>query len=82
VKARVLSTNISLDEATCDLDLALSVAEYFSLKPAQAKEVVAQVAAAVRDWREVAEAKGARATEIRRMASAFEHSDLEKALAL
>ncbi|AOF98786.1 hypothetical protein BSY18_4043 (plasmid) [Blastomonas sp. RAC04] len=50
LKARVLSTNISLDEATCDLGLALSVAEYFELKAAQAKEIVGQVALVVRNW--------------------------------
>jgi serine/threonine-protein kinase HipA len=29
IKARVLTTNISLDEATCSLDLLESAAEYF-----------------------------------------------------
>jgi serine/threonine-protein kinase HipA len=82
LKARVLSTNISLDEATCDLGLALSVAEYFGLKAAQAKEIVSQVALVVRDWARVAEQNGARPPEIKRMASAFEHDDLAKALAL
>jgi len=82
LKARVLSTNISLDEATCDLGLALSVAEYFGLKAAQAKEIVSQVALVVRDWARIAEQNGARPPEIKRMASAFEHDDLAKALAL
>jgi serine/threonine-protein kinase HipA len=82
LKARVLSTNISLDEATCDLGLALSVAEYFSLKPAQAEEIVRQTAQAVRNWAGVAEQNGARPAEIKRMVSAFEHDDLAKALAL
>ncbi|ASR50282.1 type II toxin-antitoxin system HipA family toxin [Blastomonas fulva] len=82
LKARVLSTNISLDEATCDLGLALSVAEYFGLKAAQAKEIVSQVALVVRNWARVAEQNGARPPEIKRMASAFEHDDLAKALAL
>lgn len=82
LKARVLSTNISLDEAICDLGLALSVAEYFGLKAAQAKEIVRQVALVVRNWARVAEQNGARPPEIKRMASAFEHDDLAKALAL
>lgn len=81
LKARVLSTNISLDDATCDLDLAFSVAEYFSLKPAQAAEIVSQIAQVVRNWAAVAEQNGARPAEIKRMASAFEHDDLAKALA-
>lgn len=82
LKARVLSTNISLDEATCDLGLALSVAEYFGLKQTQAKAIVREVAGAVRTWAEVAELNGARPAEIRRMASAFEHDDLARARAL
>lgn len=82
LKARVLSTNISLDEATCDLGLALSVAEYFGLKQSRAAEIAAQVASVVQHWRTIAEANGARPSEIKRMASAFEHDDLGRALAL
>jgi len=82
LKARILSTNISLDDATCDIGLALSVAEYFGLKSANATEIVRQVAAVTQGWRAVAERAGARAFEIKRMISAFEHGDLTKALAL
>lgn len=82
LKARILSTNISLDDATCDLGLALSVAEYFGLKPTTATEIVKQVAGVTRGWSAAAERVGARAAEIKRMASAFEHDDLAKALAL
>jgi serine/threonine-protein kinase HipA len=57
------------------------VAEYFSLKPAQAAEIVSQIAQVVRNWAAVAEQNGARPAEIKRMASAFEHDDLAKALA-
>jgi len=82
VHQRILTTNISLDEATCDLDLVLSVAEYFGLARDGAKAIIKAVAAATATWREVAAAKKARPAEIRRMASAFEHDDLMKALAL
>lgn len=82
LKARILSTNISLDDATCDLGLALSVAEYFGLKPAHASEIVRHVAGVTQGWSAAAERAGARAAEIKRMASAFEHDDLAKALAL
>lgn len=82
LKARVLSTNISLDEATCDLGLALSVAEYFGLRTARANEIVRQVAQAVRNWAIVAEQRGARPAQIKRMASVFEHDDLARALSL
>jgi serine/threonine-protein kinase HipA len=79
---RILTTNISLDEATCDLDLVLSVAEYFGLARDGAKAIIKAVAAATATWREVAAANKARPAEIRRMASAFEHDDLKKAIAL
>ena len=82
VHQRILTTKISLDEATCDLDLVLSVAEYFGLARDGAKAIIKAVAAATATWREVAAANKARPAEIRRMASAFEHDDLMKALAL
>ena len=82
VRQRILTTNISLDEGTCDLDLVLSVSEYFGLGLAAARVIVKEVAAATATWREVAEAIDARPGEIHRMKSAFEHGDLIKALAL
>ena len=82
VKARVLTTNIDLDEGTCSLDLVESAAEYFGLGQPTARAVIAEVAAATHTWRDVARKIGARASEIDRMASAFEHADLELALKL
>ena len=60
----------------------MSVAEYFGLAPDAAKAIIKAVAAATATWRQVATANKARPAEIRRMASAFEHDDLMKALAL
>jgi serine/threonine-protein kinase HipA len=82
IKARILTTNISPDEATCDLGLVLSVAEYFGLGAAAAKKIIKEVASATARWRNVAQDLKARTAEIRRMESAFEHADLRKALAL
>jgi serine/threonine-protein kinase HipA len=82
VRKRILTTNISLDEGTCDLNLVISVAEYFGLADADAKAIIKDVATVTSTWREAAAAVGAPAVEVRRMASAFEHDDLEKALAL
>jgi len=82
VRPRILTTNITLDEATCDVDLALSSAEYFSLGPKDAKAIVKEVALATSAWREVAAAAGATWGEVNRVASAFEHSDLTRALSL
>ena len=82
LKARVLTTNIDLDEGTCSLDLLEAASEYFALTLAQARAIIKEVAAATATWREVARATGARPAEINRMASAFEHEDLTRALAL
>lgn len=82
VKAHILSTNIDLDTGTCNLELALSVAELFNLKNADARTIIKTVAEATRSWREVAASLGAKALEIRRMESAFEHERLAQALAL
>ena len=82
IKARVLTTNIDLDEGTCSLDLLEASAGYFGLGLAPARAIVAEVAAATKTWRDVARQTGARAAEIDRMASAFEHDDLERALRL
>lgn len=82
VRPRILSTNITLDEATCDLNLVLSSAEYFSLAIKDAKRIVSEVAKVTETWRRVAASVGAPNGEIQRMASAFEHDDLRRALAL
>jgi serine/threonine-protein kinase HipA len=82
IKARVLTTNISLDEATCSLDLLESAAEYFSLSLAQARAIIKEVALVTSRWRNIAKEVGARSAEIQRMASAFEHDELKKAIVL
>lgn len=81
LKARVLSTNIDLEEGTCSIRLLESAAGYFALSLADARSILGQVADATSRWREVAREAGARSSEIDRMASAFEHDDLRQALA-
>jgi serine/threonine-protein kinase HipA len=82
IRHPILTTNISPDEATCDLDLVLSVAEYFGLGQTAAKTIVKEVAAATATWQAVAGTFGARPAEIRRMDSAFEHDAFAAARAL
>ena len=82
LKARVLTTNIDLDEGTCSIDLLEEAAEYFGLGLKPARAILKEVASATAAWQEVAGEAGARASEITRMASAFEHDDLERARAL
>ena len=82
VRPRILATNISIDDGTCDLDVVESVAQYFGLAQTDAKGLIKQVAAATAKWRDVAKSLGARPAEILRMETAFEHADLQRALAL
>lgn len=79
IRPRVLSTSIDLDDPTASIDLAMETAEYYGLKPADAARVANEVAQAVSGWREEAARLGIAAREIERMASAFEHDDLETA---
>jgi serine/threonine-protein kinase HipA len=81
VKARILTTNIDLDEGTCSLDLVTSSAEHFGLSLPMARTIIGEVARATTKWRQVARSVKARSAEIERMSSAFEHDDLRRALA-
>ena len=81
LKARVLTTNIDLDEGTCSVELLEAAAQYFGLGVRAARAIIKEVATVTATWREVAKKSGARASEITRMASAFEHDDLTRALA-
>lgn len=80
LKARVLATNIDLDEGTCSIDLLESAAGYFGLGLVVARAIIKEVAIVTSTWRDVAKEAGARSAEITRMASAFEHGELAKAL--
>lgn len=82
LKARILTTSIDLTEATCSLDLLQSAAGVYGLTLAQARSIIREVAAVTATWRQVAQAVGARPSEINRMASAFEHEDQARAVAL
>ena len=57
----------------------MEVAEYFELDASAAQKITMQTGRAVSKWRAVAKQMGIKDAEIDRMASAFEHADLEKA---
>lgn len=80
---RVLSTPVWIDEdPTASLEIALEHAPHFRLDDGESREVIAEVGDAVADWREVADRQGLTEREMRRMSSAFEHEDLERASAM
>lgn len=80
IKPRILTTAIDEADGTASLDLAFEVAEHFGVKTDKAKIIVHEVGAAVALWRETAAASGLSAKEIERMATAFEHEELQKAI--
>ena len=82
LKARVLTTNIDLEEGTCSIDLLEASADYFALSLNEARAILKDVATATSSWRTVARQVGATAAEIHRMATAFEHDSLRQALAM
>ncbi len=82
VKARILTTNIDLDEGTCSVGLLENAAEFFGLSLKQARATIREVADVTRTWQAVAQEVGCRRAESARMASAFEHDDRDAALRL
>jgi serine/threonine-protein kinase HipA len=80
IKERVLTTAISEEDATASLDLALSVAEEFGLNQMEAKAIAREVGTAVSTWRDIGLDIGIGKGEVDRMASAFEHDDLQLSL--
>jgi len=80
LKPRILSTMIDTDDGTASLDLALSVAGYFNLSIEEGRKIAAEIGTAVSRWRHAAIQAGLQKAEINRMASAFDHDDLKRAL--
>ena len=80
IKPRILTTAIDEADGTASLDLAFEVSPHFGVKPDRAKAVVRDVGEVVARWRETAAAIGLSPNEIERMASAFEHEELSKAV--
>jgi serine/threonine-protein kinase HipA len=75
IKPRVLTTTIDEVDGTASLELAFEVAEHFGIKPDAARNVAAEVRAAVADWHIAAKAMHLSRDEIDRMASAFEYEE-------
>jgi serine/threonine-protein kinase HipA len=80
VRPRVHALAIDELDGTASLEVAYSVAPSFGMNRNEATSMAADVGAAVEQWREVAKSFGLKPTDADRMASAFEHDDLRKAL--
>jgi serine/threonine-protein kinase HipA len=81
IKPRILTTAITEDDNTASIALAMEVAPYFELDAGEARAIAAEVGEGVSGWSAEAARHGLTKAEIDRMASAFEHRDLEMARA-
>jgi len=79
IRAHILSTNISLDDGTCSIELARENAGHFGLTLSSADAIIREVAAATLQWRAVAASVSIKPSEIERMETAFEHDELRLA---
>ncbi|MYN65631.1 MAG: type II toxin-antitoxin system HipA family toxin [Acidobacteria bacterium] len=79
IRPRVLSTSIAAHDPTASLDLALETAGHYRLGLNEARTIAREVANAVVQWRAMARRLGAARQDIDRIASAFEHADLDAA---
>jgi serine/threonine-protein kinase HipA len=70
-----LTLNISESDNAQDLELVRAVAKHFRIKPRQANEVINEVAASVRTWRDEARRARMPRAALERMASAFRIAD-------
>lgn len=71
IKAHVLSTAIDFDDTSASLETAMAVSKDFRLSKNKASEIIKEVGAAVKKWREVASDVGLSKRECDRMTSAF-----------
>lgn len=82
IKPRVLTTAIAEDDTIASLDLAFKTAGYFEITDERARLIAKEVAASASGWRAEAARQGLTRQQIDRMASAFEHKDMERARGL
>jgi len=79
IKPRILTMAIDFEDATASLDTAMAVAKDFRISKERAVEIVKDIITVIKQWKKVGADFGLSKTEIDRMASAFEHEDLNKA---
>lgn len=72
-----LKLNISETDNSQDLELAKNVAAYFRIKPNHADQIIQEVIAAVKDWRNIASSLDIPRKEQDRMANAFRIASAE-----
>ena len=68
-----LQLNITEDDSSTSIDLALSVSEYFRLTKQEANAILTKQRSAVAQWRSIAQYFGLSASEQEEMEPAFQH---------
>jgi len=81
VKPRIHALALNETDQEASLDIALGAAAYFRLDRPEASAIAREVGAVAATWRDVAAQHGLTPNQIDRMASAFEHDDLTRAIA-
>lgn len=82
VRPRVHALALDDRNPRSSLETVLEEASYFGLAPQRAENLARALGEVTRRWRAVARSNGLNASEVERMASAFEHADLAHALRL
>ncbi|HEV2524249.1 MAG TPA: type II toxin-antitoxin system HipA family toxin, partial [Gammaproteobacteria bacterium] len=73
IKAHILSMAIDFNDTSASLETAMAVSKDFRLSKDKASEIIKEVGAAVKKWRQVAFDVGLSKRECDRMTSAFVH---------
>ena len=81
VKPRIHALAFNETDQDASLDTVLGIAAYFRVDKNEAAAIAKAVGDVVATWRDVAGQHGLNANQIDRMASAFEHEDLARAIA-
>ena len=79
IKPRILTMMIDDQNNSASFDLAVEVGDYFGLEADEMRVIVADVVSAALTWRIEAKRLGITTAEIDRMATAFEHEEMNQA---
>lgn len=80
VKARVLSMMIDDQDNSASFDLVVEVGDYFGLEASEMKAITEEVVNSVSHWQTEAQRLGVTKQEVNRMATAFEHDEMKRAV--
>lgn len=80
VKARVLSMMIDDQDNSASFELAIEVGDYFGLEAIEMKAITKELVNSVSRWQTEAQQLGISKQEVNRMATAFEHDEMKRAI--